>query len=107
MIGLAATGRFALPVAGGGGGIDRIERIAILKQLIHRSSLAGLDRHCQVAEGSGFLTEAFPSFNRMLELEVRNDLGLLIDDDHRMMVARPIKAGVMSDLFPFFHKGGF
>ena len=103
LIGLGAAGRLALAVAGGGGGVDRINHALPLEQLIHCGSLAGLDGDRNIAEGCGFLTEDFPALARMLELEVGDDLPLRVDDDHLMVIACPVKASVMSYFVPRFH----
>ena len=107
MIGLGTAGGFALPIAGRRGRIDRIERVFILKQLIHRRSLTRLDRHRHALKSGSFLAKAFPSFDRMVELEVGNNLALPVHHHYHVMIACPVKASIMSDFFPFFHGFSF
>src|SRR5580693_3028368 len=104
MIGFGAAGSLALTITDCGGWIDRINHICALEELVHSGSLAGLDSHGQAAERRRLLAEAFPSFDRVVELEIGNDLALSVDNDHQMVISRPIKASVMGDLFPFFHR---
>ena len=40
----------------------------------------------------------------MLEFKLRNDAGLTVDDDNLVMVFSPIKAQVVGDFIPVFHR---
>ncbi len=48
----------------------------------------------------GFLTKQLPTSLSVLELKIGHDVSLLIQDDHVVVVPRPIEAGVVSDLLP-------
>src|SRR5205085_641696 len=87
--------------------MDRINPVAMLEQLIHRRSLVGFDRYRQLLKAGALFTKLFPAFYRMLKLEVANNLALLVHDHHDVMIPRPVKAGVMSNLFPLFHLFSF
>ncbi len=79
----------------------------MLEELIHRSSLVGFDGHSQVRPGCRFFAETFPAFRRVFELEVGDDFSLHVHNDYSMVIARPIQAGIVGDVFPFFHLSSF
>ena len=107
MIGLGAAGRFALAITMGRDRVDWIDGIAVLEELIDGSSLAGFDRDGQGRPGGRLLAKARPAFQGVLELKVRDDLSVAVDDDHRMVVASPVEAGVVGEVFPFLHVFSF
>lgn len=103
MIRLGPAGSFALAIAFRGHRVDRVDQIVALQELIDNRSLTGFDGHCQVGPGSGLLLKTFPSGQRMIEFEISDDLPVVIDDDHGVMIASPIQAGEVGEVFPVFH----
>src|SRR5215211_1581074 len=107
MISLGAAGGFAFAITFRGHRVNGINGIAALEKLIDRSSLVGFDGDGQVGPGGCLFLEALPAFQRVLELKIGNDLSLAVDDDDSMMIAGPVEAGVVGDVFPFFHWRSF
>jgi len=103
MVGLGAAGHLALAVALGGGRLNRIDGVTSLEQLIDGRPLGGFNGDGQTGMGGHLLIETFPTFGRMFELKVGYDGALSVHDDHRMVIARPVEAAVMCDVFPGFH----
>jgi hypothetical protein len=102
-----AAGRFALAIAFGAEWVDRINGAVQQQQLVHGSSLVGLDRDGQGRIRLNFITELLPARQGMFEAKVSDDLTLAIHDDDIVMIAGPVEAGVRSEFNPRFHSFAF
>ena len=102
-IGFVAAGSFALTIAFGAERIDRINAAVLLQELIHGRSLAGFEGDSHSGIGLNLTLKLLPALQGVFEAKVGHDLTLAIDDDHIVMIARPVEAGVMSDFGPRFH----
>ena len=49
------------------------------------------------------LDKALPALQRVLELKVRHNGTLMVEDEHGMVVFSPVEAGVMRQVLPRFH----
>jgi hypothetical protein len=48
-------------------------------------------------------TPAPPAFGRVRDGQIGHDLPPAIDDDHIVMIVRPVEAPIISNLIPCFH----
>src|SRR5438445_234263 len=103
-VGFVGRGHLALTISFGRARIDRINSDTALQQLLDSSSLVGLDSYSQARIIAHAFAPAIPAFERMLELKFGNDAGLAIDNDNLVMVFCPIKAQVVSNFIPVFHR---
>ena len=103
MVGLGATGHFAQTITLGGSWLNRIDGVTSLKQMINGRPLRGFNGNGQGRIGGHLLTEAFPALRRMFELKIGYDGALRVNDDHRVVISRPVEAAVIHYVFPWFH----
>src|SRR5437899_1427333 len=99
-IGFGATGDLALAIALGGHGIDRIERVVPLQQLVNDHAARRFDGQRTLSEWLHLLIESFPSFKGVLELEVGDNRPDPIYDDHVMVLFGPIQGREIRLLSP-------
>jgi hypothetical protein len=104
-IGLRPTGRFALPVGFAAHRGNRIEAHSAFQQLLDHQALAGLHTHREVIrpQRGHLFAPALPAFGSVLNGKVGHHLAAAIDDDHIVMIARPVETPVISNLLPCFH----
>jgi hypothetical protein len=62
--------------------------------------LAGLDGYGQMRILLDELFPLRPTCRGVFEDELFHDLALLVHDDHMVVILGPVKAGIMSNVFP-------
>jgi len=102
-VGFVAAGAFALTIAFGSQGVERINSAFTLEQLIYGRALACFNRYGQCGIRFDFIAECLPPVLRMFDLELGDDGSLAVDDHQIVMILGPVEAGVMSDFIPCFH----
>lgn len=107
VVGLGAARGFAFTIALRRYRMDRIDGVSPLQELIDRRALAGFNGHGQVRPSRGFFDKLLPAFQRMIEFKVGDDVPFGVDDEQGMVIFSPIEAGVVRDVFPWFHASSF
>jgi hypothetical protein len=99
-VGLRTAWPFAFAVAARTFGIDRIDLQAAREQLFDRRSFGGLDCHSHGFKAAKLFRKQLPACAIVRDAEVADDSTLPIDDDHIVMIFRPVQRGEVCELFP-------
>jgi hypothetical protein len=99
-VGFVATGRFALPIPLGRLGVDRINRVLPLQQLIHGRPAGGLEGDGTAATGLHLLLELRPTGGGVSELKLGHDRADPIHDNHVVVILGPVQGRKASSFGP-------
>src|SRR5438552_14764698 len=91
-IGLGSTGGFSIPIALRTFGVNRVKGYSSLQKLFDGRTLAGLNGYGQVRILLDELFPLEPAFGSVLEGQFINNLALLVNDHHVVMILSPVKA---------------
>lgn len=94
-VGLGAAGGFAFPIAFGRFGINRIDRIVALQQLIDDHPAGSFNRHRTRAKGLHLLCKLRPTLSGVGELKVGHHGADPIHDDDVMVIFGPIQGRII------------